>query len=56
MAAYLQENQIEEARSYLSQILDKLNNIYTYIETGNTLMSHILNAKLEEAHIYHRPI
>lgn len=50
LAAYLQENQIDEARNYLSQILDKLNNMYTYIETGNTLMSHILNAKLEEAH------
>jgi sensor histidine kinase regulating citrate/malate metabolism len=50
MTAYLNENQIEEAKKYLSQILDKLNNMYTYIETGNTLMSHILNAKLEEAH------
>lgn len=50
LATYLQDNQITEAKSYLSQILNKLNRMYTYIETGNTLMSHILNAKLEEAH------
>lgn len=50
IAAYLQENQIDEARNYLSQILDELNSMYTYIETGNTLMNHILNVKLEEAH------
>lgn len=50
LATYLQEKQVEEAKNYLSQILDKLNSMYTYIETGNTLMSHILNAKLEEAH------
>lgn len=50
LATYLQENQVVEAKNYLSQILDRLNCMYTYIETGNTLMSHILNAKLEEAH------
>lgn len=50
IAAFLQENQAEEARDYLSGILDQLNSMYTYIETGNTLMSHILNVKLEEAH------
>lgn len=50
ITAYLQENQIEEAREYLSGILDQLNGMYTYIETGNSLMSHVLNQKLEHAH------
>lgn len=49
IAAYLQENAIEETKAYLSEVLDKLNGMYTYIETGNSLMSHILNQKLEYA-------
>lgn len=50
ITAYLQENQVEEAKDYLSGILDKLNSMYTYVETGNSLMSHILNQKMEYAH------
>lgn len=50
VTSYLQENQLAEAKEYLSKILDKLNGMYTYIETGNSLMSHILNQKLEHAH------
>lgn len=49
IASYLQENNLEEAKRYLSKILDKLNRMYSYIETGNSLMSHIINAKFELA-------
>lgn len=49
ITAYIKDNQYEQAKEYLSNILDKLNNMYTYIETGNSLMNHILNAKLEMA-------
>lgn len=49
ITAYINDNQYEQAKDYLSKILDKLNNIYTYIETGNSLMNHILNVKLEAA-------
>ena len=49
IAAYLQEDKTEEAKQYLSEILDKLNRMYTYVETGNSLMNHILNSKLEKA-------
>lgn len=48
--AYLQENETEEARRYLSRVMDELNRIYTYIETGNSLLNYVLNQKLERAH------
>lgn len=50
ITAYLQAGENEEAKKYLSHVLDKLNGIYTYIETGNSLLSHVLNQKLEQAH------
>lgn len=50
VTAFLQKNQVEEAKEYLSGMLDKLNGMYSYIETGNSLLSHILNQKLEYAH------
>ena len=46
----LQENRIEEARHYLSRVLDELNQIYTYVETGNSVMNYVLNQKLEKAY------
>lgn len=49
IATYLQENNLEEAKRYLSKILDKLNRMYSYIATGNSLLSHIINAKFEMA-------
>lgn len=48
--AYLQENETEEARRYLSHVMDDLNRIYTYIETSNSLLNYVLNQKLERAH------
>lgn len=46
----LQENHVDEARHYLSRVLDELNQIYTYVETGNSVMNYVLNQKLERAY------
>ena len=47
--SYLNDGDEEEARTYISQIINKLNAIHSYIETGNSLLNHILNEKLSEA-------
>lgn len=47
--SYLNDGDEESARSYISQIINKLNAIHSYIETGNSLLNHILNEKLSEA-------
>ena len=47
--SYLNDGDDESARKYVSQIIDKLNSIHSYIETGNSLLNHILNEKLTEA-------
>ncbi len=49
LASYLNSNDIEAAKAYTSEILDKLNAMHSYIETGNSLLNHILNEKLELA-------
>ena len=49
LASYLNSNDIEAAKAYTSEILDKLNAMHSYIETGNSLLNHILNEKLEAA-------
>ncbi len=49
LASYLNSNDIEAAKAYTSEILDKLNSMHSYIETGNSLLNHILNEKLELA-------
>lgn len=49
IASYLNSEDYEAAKTYTSQILDKLNTIHSYIETGNSLLNHILNEKLEFA-------
>lgn len=48
--SYLLENETEKAGEYLSHVMDELNRIYTYIETGNSLLNYVLNQKLERAH------
>lgn len=48
--AYLLEDETEKARQYLSRVMDELNHIYTYIETGNSLLNYVLNQKLWRAH------
>ena len=50
ITSYVQGNEIERAKEYLSHVLDELNGIYTYIETGNSLMNYVLNQKLEIAY------
>jgi sensor histidine kinase regulating citrate/malate metabolism len=47
--SYLNENDPESAKQYISQILNKLNAVHSYIETGNSLLNHILNEKLSLA-------
>lgn len=49
MLSYLEENKVEEARQYASDILDKLNRMYTYVNVGNSLLSYIINHKLSAA-------
>lgn len=49
IASYLNEENYEQARAYTSEILDKLNAVHSYIETGNSLLNHILNEKLNRA-------
>ncbi|MBR4082660.1 MAG: sensor histidine kinase [Lachnospiraceae bacterium] len=49
LASYLNGNDYEAAKAYTSEILDKLNAMHSYIETGNSLLNHILNEKLEHA-------
>lgn len=50
VTSYLQENEVDEAKRYLSHVLDELNGIYTYVETGNSVMNYVLNWKLETAY------
>lgn len=49
IASYLNNNEIEEAKDYLSVVLDKLNKVYSYISTGNSVMNYVINLKLENA-------
>lgn len=52
LASYLNSRDYEAAKTYTSEILDKLNAMHSYIETGNSLLNHILNEKLELARSY----
>lgn len=49
IASYISSNEYEEAKKYLSRILDNLNKMYTYVHSGNSLLNHILNTKLQYA-------
>lgn len=49
IASYLNEENYEMAKEYTSEILGKLNAMHSYVETGNSLLNHILNEKLEYA-------
>lgn len=52
LLSYLEEDKIDEAKQYTSQILDNLNKIYTYVHVGNSLMNYIINNKLSLAKEY----
>ena len=47
--SFLEENQVEEAKIYAGEILNKLNRMYTYVNVGNSLLNYIINHKLSEA-------
>ena len=47
LASYINSGDMENAREYISGILDKLNAVRSYVETANPLLNHILNDKLE---------
>lgn len=49
LLSYLNEGNVEEAKAYISQIIDNLNKIYSYINVGNSLLNYILNSKLSVA-------
>ena len=49
LLSYLNEGNVEEAKLYISQIIDNLNKIYSYINVGNSLLNYILNSKLSMA-------
>ncbi len=49
IGSYLNAENYEEAKAYTSEILDKLNAVHSYIETGNLLLNHIINEKFEYA-------
>lgn len=49
IASYLNGEDYDKAKEYTSVILDKLNAVHSYIETGNSLLNHILNEKLNLA-------
>ena len=47
--SYLEEQRIDEAKTYAGEILDKLNKMYTYVNVGNSLLNYIINKKLSNA-------
>lgn len=49
VTSYINNADYQSAKNYISEILDKLNAVRSYVETGNPLINHILNAKLEMA-------
>ena len=55
IASYLNSREIDKAKDYLSVVLDKLNHVYSYIQTGNSVMNYIINTKLEYAQQHNIP-
>lgn len=49
IAYHLNNNEVEDAKQYLSVVLDNLNRVYSYIKTGNSVLNYIINSKLEYA-------
>lgn len=46
IASYLNNGEVGKAKDYLSVVLDNLNRVYSYIQTGNAVMNYIINTKL----------
>ncbi|MBQ9673039.1 MAG: sensor histidine kinase [Ruminococcus sp.] len=49
IASHLNNGELDEAKDYLSIVLDNLNRVYSYIQTGNSVLNYIINSKLEYA-------
>lgn len=49
IASYLNKEEFEAAKDYTSDVLDRLSGMQSYVETGNSLLDHILNEKLSLA-------
>lgn len=49
IASHLNSGAVEEAKQYLSVVLDNLDRVYSYIQTGNAVMNYIVNSKLQYA-------
>lgn len=49
LSSFLAVEDYEAAKAYCSEILDKLNVMNSYVETGNALMNHIVNEKFQLA-------
>lgn len=49
LSSYLSTGDYDAARAYSSEILDKLNTMNSYVETGNALLNHIVNDKFQAA-------
>ena len=49
IASHLNSGEIDEAKEYLSVVLDNLNRVYSYIQTGNSVLNYLINSQLEYA-------
>lgn len=49
LMSYLNESEIDEAKQYITTVFEELNQVYTYIETGNVVMNYCINSKLQKA-------
>ena len=49
IAGFLEQGKETEAKQYVSEILNKLNKMYTYVSVGNALLNYIINSKLSKA-------
>lgn len=49
ITSFLNSGEYDSAKAYTSDMLDKLSMMHSYVETGNSLLNHVLNEKLELA-------
>ena len=49
IAGFIEQGKMNEAKQYVSDILDKLNKMYSYVNVGNALLNYIINSKLSKA-------
>lgn len=49
IASYLNHGEYENAREYVSDVIDRLGSTSVYVETKNALLDHIINEKLSLA-------